>query len=68
MIKFRSLGALQYQEKTKPHSIHGDVGEDHEKLQKTVTPPWTFSFPKINVCKYAFNLRRNFCFSLPTIT
>jgi hypothetical protein len=27
------------------------LGEDNEKLQKMVTPPWTFSFPKINASK-----------------
>jgi hypothetical protein len=36
-------------------------GEDNEEIQKMVTPPWTF-FPKINACKYAFNLRCNFLF------
>jgi hypothetical protein len=29
---------------------------NYKEPQKTVTPPWTFSFPNINACKYAFNL------------
>jgi hypothetical protein len=43
--------------------------EGNEELQRMVTPPWTFSFPNINACKYAFNLiSATFCFSLSTIT
>jgi hypothetical protein len=32
--------------------------EGNEELENTVTPPWTFSFPNINACKYVFNLIR----------
>jgi hypothetical protein len=42
-------------------------GEGNEELQKTVTPPWTFSFPKKNACKYAFNLSCNLGFLLFSI-
>jgi hypothetical protein len=56
IYRFRSIG------KSRQKQIHirymEMLGEDHEELQKMVTPPWTFSFPNINACKYAFNLIR----------
>jgi hypothetical protein len=45
-------------QKQKPHWYMEMSGEDNEELQRMATPPWTFSFPNINACKYAFNLIR----------
>jgi hypothetical protein len=54
--KFRSIGKSRQKQS---HIRYMEMlGEDNEKLQKMVTPPWTFSFPNINACKYAFNLIR----------
>jgi hypothetical protein len=60
IYRFRSIG------KSRQKQIHirymEMLGEDHEELQKMVTPQWTFSFPNINACKYASNLRCNILF------
>jgi hypothetical protein len=57
-MKFRSLGALINQDKSKIHidTCMEMLEEGNEELQRMVTSPWTFSFPNTNACKYAFNL------------
>jgi hypothetical protein len=65
--KFRSIDKSR--QKQKPHRYTEMSEEGNEELERMVTSPWTFSFPNINACKYAFNLiGATFWFSLPTIT
>jgi hypothetical protein len=58
--KFGSI--YKSRQKQKPHRYMEMLEEGNEELQKVVTPPWTFSFPNINACKYVFNLRCNILF------
>jgi hypothetical protein len=53
--EFRSIDKPR--RKQKPHRYMEMSEEGNEELQRMVTYPWTFSFPNINACKYAFNLR-----------
>jgi hypothetical protein len=48
--KHESISKSRYEPHTETLQIN------YKEPQKTVTPPWTFSFPNINPCKYAFNL------------
>jgi hypothetical protein len=65
--KFRSIDKSR--QKQKPHRYMEKSKEGNEELQRMVTSPWTFCFPNIKTCKYAFNLIRcKILFSFPTIT
>jgi hypothetical protein len=58
--KFRSIDKSK--QKQKPHRYMEMSEEGNGELQRMVTSPWTFSFPNINACKYAFNLWCNILF------
>jgi hypothetical protein len=58
--KFRSIDKSR--QKQKPHRYMEMSEEGNKELQRMVTSPWTFSFPNINACKYAFNLMCNILF------
>jgi hypothetical protein len=58
--KFRSINKSRQMQK--PHRYMEMSEEGNKELQRMVTSLWTFSFPNINACKYAFNFRCNILF------